>query len=409
MTRTLLLFLLAAGCLHYEISVETAVAPDGASRRTIRIREMSKEPKTWENLAPPGPPYILEGDEATGFLAEASRKPGTHESGLNYRTGKEEKGGAHVAGSVTVEVTDLRVGKLYVYRERFPTAIDPERFRRELPLWMERSLAVGVEAMRLMHPGVDWAPVEAHVRGTVLPHLERSMLAIHAALQVLVADGRAHHYGNDFEAWRSHPQARVLLSELERYGLRRKAGARAPRTVREYFDEASWEQPLALLDLLLRPLTAEMRALVDKSLLEPAEDAPDCFEQAMDKLYPEGEARDKLERDGLAWLVSLLGAPAVIGLVDHHDLRFGVLLPGQLLATNGEPSGDLGVRWHLGNEDLFLVAPELSAVSFLPAEGEPQGRWRLRSLLAIRDALLDGGEESDLLKAIERAREEARG
>ncbi len=409
MRRALLPLLLVGGCLHYEISVETAVAADGATRREIRIRETSEEPKTWKNLVPPGPPYVLEGDEATGFVAKASQKPGTHGSGLHYRTGKEEEGGAHVSGSVTVEVTDLRVGKLYVYRERFPTAIDPERFRRELPLWMERSLAVGVEAMRLMHPDIDWAPVEAHVRGTVLPQLEKSMLAIHSALQVLIADGRAHHYGNDFEAWRSHPQARVLLAEMERYGLRRKAEAKAPRTVREFFDEASWEHPLALLDLFFRPLKAELRALVDKSILEPSEGAPDRFEEVMDKLYPEGEVRDKLERDGLAWLISLLGAPAVIGIVDQHDLRFGVLLPGQLLATNGEPSGDLGVRWQLDNADLFLVGPELSAVSFLPAEGEPQGRWRLRSLLAIRDALLDGDEEPDLLKAIERARAEASG
>jgi len=407
MRHALLPLLFAAGCLHYEITVETAVAPDGATRREIRIRELSEEPKTWENLVPPGPPYLLEGDEATGFLAKASRKPGTHESGLNYRTAKEGDGGAHVAGSVTVEVTDLRVGKLYVYRERFPTGTDPERFRRELPQWMERSLAVGVEAMRLMHPDIDWAPVEAHVRGTVLPQLEKSMLAIHSALQVLIADGRAHHYGNDFEAWRSHPQARVLLAELERYGLRRKAAAKEPRTVTEYFDEASWEHPLALLDLFFRPLNAELRALVDKSILEPAEDAPDHFEQAMDKLYPEGEARDKLERDGLAWLIGLLGAPAVIGLVDQHDLRFGVLLPGQLLATNGEPGGDRGVRWHLGNEDLFLVGPELSAVSFLPAEGEPPGRWRLKSLLAIRDALL--GDPDSVTEAIESARAEARG
>ena len=52
-TLALILPVLLAGCLDYEIKVETVISVDGTATRVVRIKERSDKKATWRRYAPP--------------------------------------------------------------------------------------------------------------------------------------------------------------------------------------------------------------------------------------------------------------------------------------------------------------------------------------------------------------------
>jgi hypothetical protein len=384
--------LLLPGCLDYLISVEVTVASDGTVRRVVRIRERSEEPKTWERFRPPGKPYVLTGSEKEGFTARATFEAGRHANGIAVQLeeyeGKYE--GARelpvAEGEAHVEMTDLMIGTLYVYDETIALGTDEAHFRRELRRWLEISLRIGITALEIEMPEVDFAPVEKRARETGLVRAEYGVVAMRHAVIGLMRDYPAQRYGADLQALLGNPHVKLILAELEILGLRRKKGASAADTLEVFLSDDAWEITGGVLDETLAPLPAEQRAAV-KELLESEERLEKAAERAVEKLYPEADV-PILQKDAARFLVATLGAYVVRGIVDKFDLRFRLKLPGRLLYTNGGLDTLPEVEWRLTGTDLFVAAPRLTAYSFVPAEGLEKKTWHITPLLELRGKLL---------------------
>lgn len=384
--------LMLPGCLDYEITVEVTVSPDGQIHRVVRIRERSKPPRTWERFRQPAEPYAVTGSEEQGFVARATFPPGRHANGIAIHVedyeGKYE--GARelpvAEGEVRAEKTDLMIGTLYAYHETIALGTDTAYFRRELKRWLETSVRILIRALELELPDTDFKPVAEHARESVIVRAEYSVIAIRQALIGLMQDYREQRYGGELATWLDNPHAQIILSELEVLGVRRKESAGAAETLQVFFDGECWEIGGGLVDEFLAPLPAEKRARV-KELMMSKDELDDELEQAAKELYPDGADRPPVGKDAGRFAVATVGAYFIAGLVDNFDLRFRVKMPGRLLATNGGLMGGPEVEWRLTDGDLFVVAPRLTAWSFVPAPGLERQAWHIAPLLEVRDKL----------------------
>ncbi|MHC4134900.1 MAG: hypothetical protein ACYS0K_07945 [Planctomycetota bacterium] len=385
--------LLLPGCLDYKITVEVTVAPDGTFHRIVTIRERSDPPRTWERFRPPAKPYFVTGSEKEGFTARATFLPGRHANAIAVQLedyeGKYE--GARelpaAEGEAHVEMTNLMIGTLYAYHETIALGTDDAYFRRELKRWLETGLRILIGALELKMPEADFAPVEKRARDTILPRAEYSMIALRQALAALMRDYREHRYGADLKTWLGNPHVQIILSELEVLGLRRKAGAPAAATLQMFVNDDCWEIGGGLVDELLAPLPAEQRARV-RELVISGDELEDELEQAVEKLFPKEADRPRFEKDAGRFAVASFGAYLVHGIVDDFDLRLRLEMPGRLLYANGGLGALPAVEWRLTDADLFVVAPRLTAYSFVPATGLEKKTWHVAPLLKLRGKLL---------------------
>jgi hypothetical protein len=210
--------------------------------------------------------------------------------------------------------------------------------------------------------------------------------AIRQALIGLVRDYREQKYGEALATWLENPHAKRILRELEVIGLRRKKGAPAAETLELFINDDFWEIGGGLVDEFLAPLPAKQRARV-KRLLMSEDELEDEIEQAVEKLYPKEADRPRFEKDGERFAVASLGAYFIHGLFDDFDLRVRLKMPGRLLSTNGGLGTRPEVEWRLTQADLFVVAPQLTAHSFVPAEGFEKKDWHIAPLLKLREKL----------------------
>lgn len=384
--------LLLPGCLDYQLTVEVTVSPDGKVHRVVRIRERSKPPRTWERFRRPEKPYAVTGSEQEGFEASATFPPGKHADGIaiHLEDYEGEYEGARdlpaAEGRAGVERSDLMIGTLYAYRETLALGTDTAYFRRELKRWLEVSVRILIRALELKLPDTDFKPVAKHATQTVIVRAEYSMLAIREALIGLMRDHREQRYGGKLATWLENPHARIILSELEVLGVRRKVGAPALDTLHVLINDECWEVGGGLVDEFLAPLPAEQRARV-KELMMSEDGLDDELDQAAEELYPDEADRPPIEEDAGRFAVAAVGAYFVVGFADNFDLRFRVKMPGRLLATNGGLGDPPHVEWRLTGEDLFVVEPCLTAWSFVPAPGLENKAWHLAPLLEVRDKL----------------------
>ena len=77
-------------CLDYEIRIETVVAEDGTSHRVVRLREKSKDHKTWRSYEAATAPFKVIGSHEKGFVMEAKLPAGVHAGGLRVRESELE-------------------------------------------------------------------------------------------------------------------------------------------------------------------------------------------------------------------------------------------------------------------------------------------------------------------------------
>lgn len=384
--------MLLPGCLDYKITVQVTVLPDGRVRRVVMIRERSKPPRTWERFRHPAKPYEVTGAEEEGFVARATFPPGRHPNGIaihleNYEGDYEGARELPVAeGEVRAEKTDLMIGTLYAYRETIALGTDTAYFRRELKRWLETSLRILIRALELKLPDTDFKPVAKHARESVIVRAEYSVIAIRQALIGLTRDYREQRYRGELATWLENPHARLILSELEVLGVRRKESAGAADTLQVFINDEGWEIGGGLVDEFLAPLPEEKRARV-KELMMSKDELDDELEQAAKELFPDEADRAPIGKDAGRFAVATVGAYFIVGLVDNFDLRFRVKMPGHLLATNGGLGGWPEVEWRLTDGDLFVVEPHLTAWSFVPAPGLERKTWHLAPLLEVRDKL----------------------
>lgn len=382
----LALLLLLPACLEYEIVVTTVVRPDGTAARTLAIRE-KKEKRTWERFEPPAAPYAVEGDHEKGFAAKADLKPGSHPAGLRVRLGDAKEGAPappSADGTVLVEATDLLVGTLFRYEERIETGADPGRFRAALPRWTELGLRYTIETLQIAFPEIDFREVEAKARAEFLPAFDRAIVAAHFSAQVLVTEARAQgRLGDAAEA----KLLAVVARELAPLDVAVTLPEGPPWDDGE-LEAASEKAARQLLGRLFAPLKAEDRAKVIDAILDE-ETLSEAGAQAMEKFFPDDQAREKLARDAQAFLCDALGAYLAYGIVDSFDLRFRVEMPGILLRANGDLSRMPTVGWRLEQGDLILASPVLSATSFVPREGAPGEGWDGAMIDRIAEALAD--------------------
>jgi hypothetical protein len=410
--RLLPLLLLLGACLEYEITVVTSVDADGKARRTLTIRckgsstmDGEADPETWTRFKPPGDPYAMEGDEAKGFVATALLRPGRHPSGLRVllEDVEGEYGGAErvkdlpcAEGSVGVTATDLLFGKLVRYEEHVALGMDPARFRRELPQWLDTGLRLLVEALRIRFPEVDFGAVEERARKEMLREVERAIAGVYHGASLMIVNLR------DLE---SSTQGEALEREL--WALAARELAPLGFVDGEPTDDGDELQRRAeaflakLLDRFLAPLPEAQRAEVKEAILD-TDALDDVLEEAGQKLFPGEQAQEKLKRDLQAFAASAVGAYATYGLFDSFDVRVRVEMPGTVLRTNGDLSRLPAVEWRLTKDDfLFLVPPMLHAYGFVPAEGLPKGPWELPALLEIGKLLQ--GLEPEARRSLEEA------
>lgn len=397
MRRALLaLLLLLPACLEYEITVETVVQPDGSSRRTVSIkaRDGEKPADAWRRMKRPGDPYAVEGDPEKGFVASARLPAGRHPSALRVLLGgfgddaAEAREDLPVAeGTADVRAVNLIVGTLYRYEERIALGTDPARFREDLPRWLDIALRLLLEAMKTRFPDIDFAPVEARARTELLPAVERAIENLHHAASGMLLELGPLGAGASPELLARSEFWPAVVRELKAFGVDLPEDGDA---LQKMLNDDSAEQafeglPATLAERLVAPLPEERRAEVKDALLEAGLDG--LMKAGTEKLYPEEEAREKLERECAAFAASALGAYTVYGLFDSFDLRFRLELPGKLLRTNGDLARLPAVEWRLGKGgNLFLVPPVLYAYSFLPAKGAPDA-WDMAALGRIDDAL----------------------
>ena len=351
------------------------------------------EKNTWQRFHPPGDPYALEGDEEQGYRAGATLPPGRHGSGLRVllkEPGKEYGGAAAAAGlpvaegTVSVERTDLGIGTLYVYRETIALGTDPVRFRAEAAGYADLALRVLLEACRTKWPDLDWDPVEDHARRELLPRVVQAVLAVHQSLGGLLDHYRAHRYGDDPALWLSNPHVQVILAELRKLGVERKADAPAPKRVKDYFNDGDWELGTKLLDEFIEPLPAERREEVKAGLLDLDDTFEDVWPQVEKKLGLERPA-EELEEKLRQFIVAGLGAYFVNGIFDTFRVKASVRMPGRVLGTNGGLGALPEVRWDLGQIPLALAEPQFVAHSFVPKQGLGDRPWSLDALIEVRD------------------------
>ncbi len=384
--------LMLPGCLDYKVTVEVTVLPDGSVHRTVRIRERSKPPRTWKRFRPPTEPYAVTGSEEEGFVARATFPPGRHANGIaihleDYEGEYEGARELPVAeGEVRVEKKDLMIGTLYAYRETIALGTDTAHFRRELKRWLETGVRILIRALELKLPDTDFGPVAKHARESVIVRAEYSVIAIRQALIGLMRDYRERRYGGELATWLENPHAQIILSELEVLGVRRKESAGAADTLQVFLNDECWEIGGGLVDEFLAPLPAEQRARV-KELVMSKDKLEDELEQAARELYPDEADRPPVGKDAGRFAVATVGAYFIVGLVDKFDLRFRLKMPGRLLATNGGLVGGPEVEWRVTDGDLFVVEPQLTAWSFVPAPGLEKKAWHIAPLLEVRDKL----------------------
>ncbi|MHC4550432.1 MAG: hypothetical protein ACYTEZ_16825 [Planctomycetota bacterium] len=389
----LLAVLLLPGCLEYEITVETTVQADGKVHRALTISE--SEQKTWKRFQPPAAPYVLEGSEEKGFSAVAEFGPGRHASGIRVLLTDPEGdyGGAEKArdlpaavGTLHVQVTDLMFGTLYAYREKVALGADPARFRRELPRWLDVGLRLLLEALKLKLPEVDFTDVEKNARAGLIQRVEYSFVSIYQAASALTRDYRRHRYGEDVGLWLENPHAQLILAEMAVMGLHRRADAGRAKTLQQ-FVEGGWTLGGGIVDEFVAPLPKATRERVKAILLHMNDELEKEFEQAFGRVFADKAARPRIQADFLRFAVAAVGAYVAHGLLDEHELSFRLKMPGRLLRTNGSLGRLPEVEWRLGDDDLALVAPQLSAYSFVPARGVEHRAWQLDLLLDVRQKL----------------------
>jgi len=392
---------LLCGCLDYKIAVETKVTPDGI-QRTITIKEPGRK-KPWDRFEKPEAPYAVEGSDEKGYRGTAMFELGTHRSGLRRLMSEREEDTPQpvvAEGEVSVAAEDFFIGTLYRYDESIANGADPARFRKELPLWLDRGLRIVTETLRLRMPEIDFDPAEKHAREKVLPRVERAAIAIHLHATSLLRDDRVHRYGEDAHPWLATQQMQAILAELATVGFKRRGPP--PDDADKYFKSDEWELGGALVDECLaqvKGLTQEQRTKLRDDLLKG--DLEDLFELAAKKLFPD---KKKLERELLGFVRSVTGG--YMEIFDSCDLKFSVTLPGQILQTNGRIVGSTLV-WEFSEDQLGLSPPHLSAISFLPAKGVEGRKWDLVQLAGVREVLIGlSAEERAAAKAlVERANE----
>jgi len=404
-----LLLLLLGGCLKYEISIETVVRADGTCARVLSFLEKDDQ-ETWRRLRPPGATYTVAGSDEEGITARAELKAGANPSGLRVllENAKGEYGGADAVkdfpfaeGTVFVDRSDLVIGTLYTYRETVETAADPVYFRKAVPHWLDVGFRLLMETLRVKEPGIDFAKVEANARKEILPRAEQALVTIHQALGVLLRDYREHRYSMRAATWLEHPQVRLLLLELKGLGVVRKKVLPQPKTLSEAMDDDQWELGTKLVDEFLAPLEdRRARERIKEMLLDPDDHLGAAFEEAAAKIFPAGE-REKSEEAMQRFVIAGIGAYTLYGIFDSFHMRFRVKMPGRVLRTNGDLGRYPQVTWDLHDEELFLVSPQLTVHSFVPAKGVERGAWSFAALAKVRDRLAEfDPREREMLDAV---------
>jgi len=416
-----LLAALLAGCLNYKIKVATIVRPDGSFDRTVFLRclnnvehkkdgELTEDPPTWSSFEEPVKPYALSGSHAEGFTAKATFEAGEHPSGIRRRA--VEEGDDWIEGRAAVEVSDLMVGKLYSYREVVAVGGDPVRFRKELREWLEIGVRIYVEALRREMPQADFDPVLENARKRLAPRVEASLFLLHDQLERLVRRFRtepALFAPDDPAALMALPEVRLVLSELEKYGIQRDPNRPLPISFDELMSDDAWEFEPTLVREFLMPLRGvsdeEREELVQRIIQNETEPDP---EAAFELLYPDEAERKRIEEKFQEFVVASVGGWICSGIFDNHELTLRVRMPGRLLATDGELGESAEVVWHLNDSQLIFSDPELHAVSFVAAEGQPEAGWSLTRLTELRTAIrkLDEKQRARLAALHELARKD---
>ncbi|MHC4955559.1 MAG: hypothetical protein ACYTGZ_17040 [Planctomycetota bacterium] len=433
------LFLSLGGCLDYEIKVETVISEGGEAKRVIFIRENSDAKKTWYRYAPPGAPYQLKGDDAEGFTARTTLKPGSHKSGIRvlrddwegdrYIGAESTKDRVTFDGSVRIAADDILVGKLYEYRETIDVGIDTARFRKGVPFAIEMGTEILIGALELVEPKRDFGPVRENAKKVIVPKVSRAALAIHGQLQLMEVNNPAGLWKRPLDDLLADPHVKVILAELERIGVQRTAGAPATKDAAEYFDPDNWTIQGTLWKEFLAPLKgvdAELRKKLWTALEVAGEEDDDEVKvevQEDPEKGPHGEEPEDDEEDGddeeeegaqTLWLRALnkafhagaqgtlqkeireilragIGAHVVNDLFDSHSFEMTVRMPGRLLRTNGFIGEGASVRWRIGEGS--VSNPRLFAFSIVRSDLWVGRIVNMGALLDFRDEYRKAGKD----------------
>ena len=196
---------------------------------------------------------------------------------------------------------------------------------------------------------------------------------------------------------------RVILAELERLGVKWRAGVPAIEVPLEIFDPTRWTIRETLWRRLLEPLPEKDLARVEKHFDKFAvvrattEDNPDIYQRGFQHAFEPG-ARAAIEREMHRAALAGFGALLVNHFFDSFKATATVRLPGRLLRTNGTLTGDGGVRWVFSPKDV-LANPELRAWSFVPAKGYEDRVFGFDALLKYRAAWRAAGSRERALVA----------
>jgi len=420
------LLLLVAGCLDYEVKVQTVVLKDGSAQRAVRILEGSDKHKTWRRYGEPQAPYMVAGDDAKGYEASAAFKAGRHAGGLRYvhealtgdYKGSAESAGKPVSeGTFSVGADDLEIGTLYHYREQIDIGIDAVVFRAGLESVVRIAADFLVTALEVAEPNLDFQPVRDHARRRLVPEVTRVLLAIHSHLRVMEQSGTPIAWIRTVDDLTRNPEVAVMLAGLDRIGIRRRADAPRTNDLEEYFELDSWTLREGLWSRLLAPLpgvNAKLRAkLWDALTADDGKEGESEAEKRRDKIWKQASERvfpkdksDAMEKAIRPVIAAGLGYPITNDLFDKHQLDVSVRMPGRVIYTNGIVDAGGGVSWRVHPNGAMLSNRSLIALSFVPSKSMVGRIVDVNALLEFGRKLEEAkdGEREGLKKFLAEAR-----
>jgi len=382
------LLLLVAGCLDYEVKVQTVVLKDGSAQRAVRIHERSDKHKTWRRYGQPQAPYVVAGDDAQGYDARASFKAGRHAGGLRYvhePIEGEYKGAAESAGKPVSEGTfsagadDLEIGTLYRYREQIDIGIDAVVFRAGLESVVRIAADFLVTALEVAEPDLDFQSVRDNARRRLVPEVTRVLLAIHSHLRLMEQNGTPIAWIRTVDDLTRNPEVAVMLAGLDRLGIRRRADAPKTNDLEKYFELDSWTLREGLWSRILAPLpgvNAKLRARLWDALTaddgkegesEAEKRRDQIWKLASERAFPK-EKSDAMEKAIRPVIAAGLGYPITNDLFDKHQIHVSVRMPGRVIYTNGVVNADGAVSWRVLPSGAMLSNRSLIALSFVPSK-----------------------------------------